>query len=249
MRWRSGCPPGGSEPMKTWPAWRSISLRGLAIMWSAPPLRSMAASSTPMPDSRSPGRFDGEIACARKGGIDGALPRPALRGERQVTSRLDLHILEIARLVVDADLGRRDPWGEAAGLGHRRHQRGDEIAVVQGRQPPALALAPGRIVDQYAIRRGVDILELADLTMERDIRQRQPEVIAGRRDDLVPAQHALGAVLGVVVAEPHVERGQRRLVDPLDLPVHQLQHRIGVVLQAVFGPHLGFGGATLYPRI
>ncbi len=58
-RSHSACLPGASEPTKTWPAWPFISLRGLGIMLSVPPLPSMAASSTPTPDSRSPGRVQG----------------------------------------------------------------------------------------------------------------------------------------------------------------------------------------------
>src|SRR6266700_4083694 len=95
-------------------------------------------------------------------------------------SRLDLHILEIARLVVDPELGRRNPGGELADPGDRNHQGSDEIAVIGGRKPFALSLVPGRIVDQHAVRRSVNILELADLAMERDVRQRQLEVVAGR---------------------------------------------------------------------
>src|ERR1700730_1356068 len=95
-------------------------------------------------------------------------------------SRLDLHILEIAGLVVDADLGRRDPGCELAGLGYRNHQRRDKIAVVRRRQPIGLALVPVGLVDQHAVRRGVDVPELADLAVERAVRQRQLEVIAGR---------------------------------------------------------------------
>src|SRR5882757_8670845 len=94
--------------------------------------------------------------------------------------RLDLHILEIARLVVDADLGRRDPGRELAGLGYRNHQRRDKIAVVRRRQPIGFALVPVGLVDQHAVRRGVDVPELADLAVEGDVGQRQLEVIAGR---------------------------------------------------------------------
>src|SRR5216117_3456802 len=79
------------------------------------------------------------------------------------TSRLDLHVLEIAGLVVDADLRRRDPVGVDAGFGDRLHQRSDEVAVLRRRQPFALALVPGGVVDQDAFRRGVDIPKLADV--------------------------------------------------------------------------------------
>src|SRR5438128_795668 len=34
----------------------------------------------------------------------------------------DLHIFEVAGLVIDADLGRGDPRGELSGLGDRLHQ-------------------------------------------------------------------------------------------------------------------------------
>src|ERR1051326_8336212 len=109
-------------------------------------------------------------------------------------SRRDLHILEFAGLVVDADLRRRDPVGELAGLAHRRHQRGDEIAVRGGRQIIALRLLPFGVAEQDAFRRGVDIPELADLAMERGVRQFEAEIDAGLFDDLVPALDALGAV-------------------------------------------------------
>src|SRR5262249_31571844 len=48
--------------------------------------------------------------------------------------RLDLHVLEVARLVVDADLRRGDPARELARLADGRHQRRDEIAILGRRQ-------------------------------------------------------------------------------------------------------------------
>ena len=67
-------------------------------------------------------------------------------------------------------------------------------SAVDGSQSP-LRLAPGGVVDQHAFGRRVDVLELADLAMEGDVRQRQLKSIAGGRDHLVPAQHALDAIL------------------------------------------------------
>src|ERR1700686_2174327 len=94
-------------------------------------------------------------------------------------SRLDLHIFEIAGLVVDADFRWRNPRREGADLRHRRHQRTDKIAVVGGWQPFALAPIPGGIVDQEAVGCGMDILELADLAVEGGVRQGELEVVAG----------------------------------------------------------------------
>src|SRR5689334_5412647 len=74
-----------------------------------------------------------------------ALPLPILKknGQRAPCLHLvDLHVLEVAGLVVDADLGCRDPGGELTALPARRHQTGDEIAIVFGREPLVLLLLP-----------------------------------------------------------------------------------------------------------
>src|ERR1044072_9343474 len=131
----------------------------------------------------------------------------------------------------------------------RLHQAGDEVAVVGRGQPRGLALLPCGIADQRAVRIGMDALELADLAVERDVRQRELEVVAGERDDLVPAQQPLRAVLRVVVAQPHVERGERRLVDALDLAVHQLEHRIGVIFKLMIVLDLRLAVAPLQPVV
>ena len=89
-------------------------------------------------------------------------------GRPGMTSRRDLHIFEIARLVVDADAGRGDPAGELAGLGDWLHQAADEIAIVLGRQPFAFVAVPGRLIDDEPRRRHVHVLELADLAVEAD---------------------------------------------------------------------------------
>src|SRR5580700_4583537 len=80
---------------------------------------------------------------------------PALRGGGIKTSRLDLHVLKVAGLVVDADLGWRDPGCEFACVRHRRHQRRDEVAIFDRGQPRALFRIPCRIVDHDAFGRGV----------------------------------------------------------------------------------------------
>src|SRR5579863_6569194 len=120
-----------------------------------------------------------------------------------MTLRRDLHVLEIAGLVVDADARRSDPTGEFAGLGDRLHQAGDELAVILRRQPLTLLPLPRRIADQLAGGRYVGILELADHAVEADMRQFEFEADAGPVDDLVPAIEAALAIGGVVVAQPH----------------------------------------------
>jgi len=89
---------------------------------------------------------------------------------------------------------------------------------------------------------GVDVLELADMAMERDGRRSDLEVIAGQRDDIVPAQHPL-AQSWVVVAQTHVERGQRRLVDPLEL-AFTISARIGAVCTVIVPIWVSGSGLT-----
>src|ERR1700733_5300867 len=159
----------------------------------------------------------------------------------------DLHIFETARLVVDADTRRRDPARELTQLGHRLHQAADEIAVVLGRQPGALVAVPGRFIDQLAGRRYFHVLELTDLAVEADMRQFEFEGDAGFVDDLVPAVEAALAIGGIIVAQPHIDRGERRLVNALDLAVDQLEHGIGRVFEPVIVADLGFLESALEP--
>ena len=102
-------------------------------------------------------RQDPALQAARRGLSGGALG--------------DLHVFEFARLVVDADLGRRDPAGELARLHLRLHQAFDERAVVVGRQEFAAALAPIGIAQHVAVHIRLDAGKLADVAMEGDVRQ------------------------------------------------------------------------------
>src|SRR5262245_35997087 len=48
---------------------------------------------------------------------------------------LQSNILEIERLVIGSGFWRRNPIGDFAALGDRRHQPADEFAILLGRQP------------------------------------------------------------------------------------------------------------------
>ncbi len=113
----------------------------------------------------------------------------------------------------------------------RLHQALDEILVAVGRQEVAALLVPFGVAQHAAVDVGVDVGELADVAVEGDVRQLDLERDADLGDHLVPAADADIAVGDVVVAQPHVERRQRRRVLVLDLAVDQPQHRIGAVLQ------------------
>src|SRR2546421_5069902 len=106
---------------------------------------------------------------------------------RGCTLRCDLHILEVARLVVDADARWRDPARELAGLSDALHQALDELAVSRRRQPLLLVARPGGRIDDRALRRHLEVLELANVAMERHVRQLQLVGNPGALDDLVPA--------------------------------------------------------------
>src|SRR5262245_25127787 len=79
---------------------------------------------------------------------------------------VNLHVLEIAGLVVDADPRGRYPGGEFAALPAGRHQALDEIAVGLGGQPLVLPLGPLGLAQHLTRRRGLDVGELADVAVE-----------------------------------------------------------------------------------
>lgn len=59
------------------------------------------------------------------------------------------------------------------------------------------------------------ILELTDLATERDIWPRRLGVVSGERNDLVPTQQALDAILRVSQADKRNELQWRYEIDPL----------------------------------
>src|SRR5262249_31295296 len=94
-------------------------------------------------------------------------------------SRRELHVLEIARLVVDADARRRDPARKLSGVINRFHQRGDEISIRGGGKPFVLLPLPCPRVEQLAVGRGMNVAKLADLAVEGNVRQLELEVDTG----------------------------------------------------------------------
>src|SRR5262249_14514295 len=121
-----------------------------------------------------------------------SVPRRA--GRNPDPLRRELHVFEIARLVVDADARRRDPACELAGLDHLPHQTLDEIAVVLRRQPLVLFPVPGCFVNELSARGCVDVLEFANLAVERHVRQLEAEGNTDTINDLVPAVEAALAI-------------------------------------------------------
>src|SRR5262249_9092342 len=108
--------------------------------------------------------------------------RPKAQLPRAGASSRELHVFEITRLVVDADTRRRDPACELAGFDHLTHQALYEVAVILRRQPLVLLLVPPCRVDQLPARRRRDVLELADLPVERHVRQLESEAHADPLD-------------------------------------------------------------------
>src|SRR5262245_3582884 len=161
----------------------------------------------------------------RKAWMRGTSPRMTVKKRLH-----NLHVFEVAGLVVNADLGRRDPAGEFSRLRLRLHQALDEVAVGIRRQEFVAPLLPVRIAQDLPIRIGLDRGELADVAVERNMRQLELERNADIVDHFVPAPDAVVAVGDIVVAQPHVERGQRRRILVPDLAVDQTQHRIGAAL-------------------
>src|SRR6185369_7520596 len=103
------------------------------------------------------------------------------------TVSAEADVLEIDRLAIDADRGRRDPAGELAGLDDAAHQRADERAVGRARQPFGLVRLPLVLADDAPLGRHADAGERADLAVERLVRDDEPLRQAGLVEHLVPA--------------------------------------------------------------
>src|SRR5258708_37751791 len=73
----------------------------------------------------------------------------------------------------------------------------------------------------------MNIPEFADLAMKRRVRQGQAKVHACLLNDLVPALHTLGAIVGISFTQSHIERRERWLVDQSNDAVDHLGDRIG----------------------
>src|SRR5271166_4564486 len=90
-----------------------------------------------------------------------------------IASRLELHVLEVTRFVVDADAWRCDPGGVAARRMHWAHQTLYEPVVIGRRQHRLLARFPLLARQRVAVGIGMDRGELADPPVERNMRQTQ----------------------------------------------------------------------------
>src|SRR6185295_11095129 len=159
-----------------------------------------------------------------------------------------LDVLELDRLAVDPPRRRRDPAGELAGLHDGLHQRGHVGLVLRRGQPLVLAGVPLGLAHHAAVRRHPQLAEVADGAVEGAVGQSQLEVDAVLLDDPVPAVDPALTVGDVVVAQPLVERGQRRLLDELDRVAVQARHRVGRLAQQVIVGLLDLLEATLEPR-
>src|SRR5438045_1901673 len=71
------------------------------------------------------------------------------------------------------------------------------------------------------------------MAMEGDMRKLDCERNTEPLDDPVPAAHPDIAVGDVIVAQPHVEAGERRYVLLLDLAADEAEHRIGAGFELV----------------
>src|SRR5271166_961607 len=127
-------------------------------------------------------------------------------GPSRPTASVNLHILEIAGLVVDADARGGDPAGVLAGLVTGLHQGIDELHVRVVGQPGAGPDLPLLLFQNLA--RGAHAMagEFADLAVEPFMRLHELEGDSGLLDHLVPAIDAALAVGDVIVEQTAVDR-------------------------------------------
>src|SRR5882724_4833565 len=150
-----------------------------------------------------------------------------------VAGSAQAHVLELERPAVDAAGRGRDPAREASRLGDGLHQAAHEGLILGGGEPVVVARVPLRLAQHAAVGRHLDVGEAADGAAEGTVRQSELDVDPMAPDHLVPPVHATLAVRYVVVAQPLVERDQRRLLAGSDAVPGQIRHRVGGTLEGV----------------
>src|ERR1039458_8371846 len=140
---------------------------------------------------------------------------------------MQLHILVVHGIVVDAAIGRRNPCGHLAGLLYSVHEAEDVRSIALARQP--LADLSVELFRAYrpSGQIGGNAGPRSDIAPETRAGQRQSERIAGLLDQPVPALHAQLAVADVGASRDFVHGIAHR--DLLGLrasaPVRQLQRK------------------------
>src|SRR5206468_12663780 len=122
------------------------------------------------------------------------------------------HVFEIDRLAVDPARRRRDPVRELRARDDRLHQARDVLLILPARQPLRLLRLPLGFAHEPPVRSDARRRTAADHAMEPAMRQAQLDIDSVTLDHLVPAVDATLAVGDVIVAEPLVQRHERRRV-------------------------------------
>src|SRR3990172_6900150 len=199
---------------------------------------------TPLPSSPPPPPRPPPLLLPPRGGGGGG--RGEDKGEGSGSCEPD--VFEVDRLAVDPPSRRRDPVGELATLDDGAHEVLHEGLVVLGGQPLVLPGVPLGLADDPAVGRHPDLGEAPDRAPEAAVGQRELDVDAVPLDALVPARDTPRAVRDVVVAQPLVQRGQRRLLPRDDAIAVEGGDDIGGLLQPMVVVLLGLLEAPLEPH-
>src|ERR1019366_3504064 len=140
---------------------------------------------------------------------------------------MQLHVLVVHGIVVDAAIWRRNPCSHLAGLLHSVHEAQDVRPIALARQPFANLSVELFLADRPSGQIGGNAGPRSDIAPETRAGQRQSERVAGLLDQPVPAFHAQLAVADVGAARHLVHGIAHR--DLLDLrtsaPVRQFQRK------------------------
>ena len=149
-------------------------------------------------------------------------------GSRRLGTSLlrQFHPLEIAGQAVDFRGGRGDPAGVLVRFPLRHHQRLDVLSILVTGKPPVSLAIPRFFAENFTSGTDVHIPVKANMAMEGNVGEAQPEVDAGIFDDLVPA-------LDFQVAVVPQAGVQRRMVQLLETAVALLQNPVGLAKEFV----------------
>src|SRR6266436_5811685 len=167
--------------------------------------------------------------------------RPSTEFKRSLLRSIEANVFKVQRLIIHPPRRGSNPIRKLAELDDTAaHERLHEGMILGSRQPLGFTFLPGFLAQNSSFGADKVSREIADFTMEALVGQGQTEGNAGIVDDALPASHAVGNFLDVIITQPLIQSGQRRDRLGKDFFVYDFGHGIFRLAQDVIVFQLGF---------
>src|SRR6267143_5889177 len=135
---------------------------------------------------------------------------PSTEFKRSFLCSIEANVFKVQRLIIHPARRGSNPIRKFTGLDDpAAHKRLHEGMVLGSRQPLGFAFLPGFLAQDFSFGADKVSREIADFAMEALVRQVQTEGNTGIVDDPLPAAHAIGNLLNIIIAQALIESRQR----------------------------------------